>query len=159
MSLLSRISLRKFLAQVYCQYEYWFIIMTCLLFISTIACNPEDWEFVNCSECYTNKPAEAEINVKLSISNLNPSVVINLYSGKIEEELLILTDTVNNETWSAIVPVDEYYTVTATYRALTGNFWVTAIDGGTVRLRKVRASCDNPCWVIRGNNFNVKLKY
>jgi len=28
-----------------------------------------------------------------------------------------------------------------------------------VRARKVTAKCDVPCWIITGNNFNVKLKY
>jgi hypothetical protein len=57
------------------------------------------------------------------------------------------------------VPVDEYYSITATYRAQTGNFNVTAIDGGMVRSRRIRGACDDPCWVVRGNNFNVRLRY
>ena len=78
-------------------------------------CNPEEWEVVDCSECYTVQPEEAVINVKLTMNNVNRSVVMNLYRGKIEEEILLLSDTARTESWSAVVPVNEYYTVTATY--------------------------------------------
>jgi hypothetical protein len=130
-----------------------------ILVTSITSCNPEEWDPVDCNECYTNKPSDAEVNVKLTINNMNPSVIIDVYSGRLEEESLILKDTVRSETWSTILPVEEYYTITATYRAATGNFNVTAIDGNFIRLRRVRASCDDPCWIVRGNNFNVKLKY
>ena len=135
------------------------IYLLSLVLIAVISCNPEEWELVDCSECYTERPSEAEINVKLSIDRLNPSVIIDVYSGRLEEEILILSETVTTETWSTILPVDEYYSVTATYSARTGDFNVTAIDGNHVRTREVRAICDETCWVIRGNNFNVKLKY
>jgi hypothetical protein len=130
-----------------------------ILFTAFISCNPEEWQTVDCSECYTVKPEFAEINVKLSISNLNPAVVIRVYSGRFEEEKLILSDTTINETWTAILPVDEYYSITATYKSQNNYFNVTAIDGGMVRTQRIRGTCDDPCWVTKGNNFNVKLKY
>jgi hypothetical protein len=134
--------------------------VTFAIIISTaISCNPEEWQTVDCSECYTAKPEFAEINVKLSISNLNPAVVIRVYSGRFEEEKLILSDTTSNETWTAVLPVDEYYSVTATYKSQNNYFNVTAIDGGLVRTQRIRGTCDDPCWVTKGNHFNVKLKY
>jgi hypothetical protein len=134
----------------------------CISLFMLPACNPEEWEVVDCSECYVDKPSEAEINIELTLDQLNPFVEINIYSGRIEEEIVILTDTARSETWSALLPADEYYTVTATYRSgsQTQNYYnVTAIDGGFVRTKKILARCDKPCWVIRGNNFNVRLKY
>lgn len=130
-----------------------------IILITAISCNPEEWQTIDCSECYAEKPEFAEINVKLSISNLNPSVIIRVYSGRFEEEKLILTDTTNMETWTAILPVDEYYSLTATYKSQNNYFNVTAIDGGMVRTQRIRATCDDPCWVTKGNNFNLKLKY
>ena len=138
------------------------IIILCTFPFISQACNPEEWGVADCSECYVDKPSEAEINVKLTLNQLNPFVVINVYSGRIEEEILILSDTARIETWSALLTVDEYYTVTATYRSgsQTRDYYnVTAIDGGFVRTKKILARCDKPCWVIRGNNFNVRLKY
>jgi hypothetical protein len=130
-----------------------------LFMIMLLSCNPEEWEVVDCSECYTEKPEMAAINIRVSISNLNPSVVVNIYSGRVEEEILVISETVRNETWSTILPVDEYYSVTATYKAQTGSYRVTAVDGGMVRTRKVSDACDEPCWMVRGNNFNVRLRY
>lgn len=136
-----------------------FIYMLSIILVITSACNPEEWEIVNCLECYTDQPSEATINVKLSTDKLNTSVIIDVYSGKLEEEILIVSDTVASQTWSTILPVNEYYTITATYIARTGDFNVTAIDGNLVKTRKITGVCDEPCWVVRGNNFNVKLKY
>jgi hypothetical protein len=130
-----------------------------LLMVIILSCNPEEWEVVDCSECYTDKPEVAEVNVRVSISNLNPTVEVSIYRGRIEEEILVISQTVRTETWRTILPVDEYYSVTATYRAQTGSFNVTAVDGGMVRTRKVNAACDEPCWTVRGNNFNVRLRY
>lgn len=126
------------------------------------ACNPEEWEVVDCNECYTVKPEEAVINVKLTLNNVNRYVVIDVYRGRIEEEILILSDTARAESWSTVLPVNEYYSVAATYYSGIAdiNYYnVTAIDGGVVRARKVSARCDVPCWIITGTNFNVKLKY
>ena len=137
------------------------IFLSISLFILP-TCNPEEWEVLDCSECYPDKPSETEINVKLTLNQLNPFVEINVYSGRIEEEILIISDTARNETWSTVLPADAYYTVTATYSSgsQTRSFYnVTAIDGGFVRTKKILARCDKPCWVIRGNNFNVRLKY
>jgi hypothetical protein len=130
-----------------------------MVLITGLSCNPEEWQTIDCSECYAVKPEFAEVNVKLSISNLNPYVVINVYSGRFEEEILVLSDTTRNETWSAFLAVDEYYSITATYKSQNNYFNVTAIDGGMVRSQRVRGTCDDPCWVVRGNNFNVRLKY
>ena len=124
-----------------------------------VSCNPEEWEAVDCSDCFVDRPAEAEINVKVTISNLNPFVPVNVYQGRIDEEILILTDTVRSPTWTAVLPADQYYTVTATYRYRANWEWITAIDGSHVRTRRVSAACDFPCWTVRGNNFNVRLRY
>ena len=138
------------------------VSLLCISLFILPVCNPEEWEVVDCSECYLDEPSEAEINVKLTLDQLNPFVEINIYSGRIEEEILLLTDTARSETWSTVMPVNEYYTVTATYRSgsqAQNQYNVTAIDGGFVRTRKIVARCDEPCWVIRGNNFNVRLRY
>lgn len=137
---------------------YYLIIILLVLFPG-IACNPEEWEVIDCAGCLPERPEVAEINVKVSISNLNPRVVINVYRGRFEEEDLVLSDTTTTETWKALLPADEYYSVTATYKGQNNYYGVTAIDGGLVSAREVRATCDEPCWIIRGNNFNVKLKY
>jgi hypothetical protein len=136
------------------------VILYSLIVAVGTSCNPEEWGAIDCSECYSGRPAEAEIHVRLTIDDLNPSVEINVYSGRIEEEILILSGTSTATTWSAILPADEYYTVTATYRSrfeATGN--VTAIDGSHLRTRHVRTSCDEPCWTVQGKNFNVRLRY
>jgi len=123
-----------------------------------VSCNPEEWFILDCSECYTEEPEIAEINVRLTINQTNRKVVVRVYEGRVEEEILVLADTSFTDTWGAILPVNRYYTVTADYRGHRV-YYITAIDGAFLRTEKIRTRCDRPCWVIRGNNFNLRLKY
>jgi hypothetical protein len=136
------------------------IILTGIILIAAVSCNPEEWETVDCSECFAERPSTAKINIKLTINNINPTVTINVYRGRIEEEVLEYSQTVRSETWSMDLPADQYYTVTATYRSHNQKLSnVTAIDGNFVRTRRVRSVCDGPCWIVQGNSFNVRLRY
>jgi hypothetical protein len=136
------------------------IMLTGLILTAAVSCNPEEWETVDCSECFAERPSTAKINIKLTINNINPTVTVNVYRGRIEEEVLEYSQTVRSETWSMVLPADQYYTVTATYRSHNQNISnVTAIDGNYVRTKRVRSVCDEPCWVVQGNNFNVRLRY
>jgi hypothetical protein len=136
------------------------IMLTGLILTAGVSCNPEEWETIDCSECFVERPSTAEINVKLTINNINPTVTINVYRGRIEEEVIEFSETVRSETWSMFLPADHYYTVTATYSSHNQEISnVTAIDGNYVRTKRVRSVCDEPCWVVQGNNFNVRLKY
>lgn len=136
------------------------IVLTGLILIAGVSCNPEEWEAIDCSECYAERPSTAEINVRLTINNINPVVTINVYRGRIEEEIIEFSETARSETWNLVLPADQYYTVTATYRSHNQEISnVIAIDGNFVRTKRVRSVCDAPCWVVQGNNFNVRLKY
>jgi hypothetical protein len=130
-----------------------------ILMVSFLSCNPEEWRTPDCDECFVDEPAEATINIKVSISNANPFVPINIYLGRIEEEVLVRSDTIRTRNWSTVLPVGQYYTVTATYRYRANWEWITAIDGNHVRTTRERTACDRPCWFVRGNNFNVELRY
>ncbi len=136
----------------------WAAGLLAVVLAATVSCNPEEWFILDCSECYTEEPEVAEINVKLTINQTNRRVPVRVYEGRIEEEILILEDTVLTDTWSAILPVNRYYTVTADYRGHSV-YYITAIDGAFLRTEKIRTRCDRPCWVVRGNSFNVQLKY
>jgi hypothetical protein len=130
-----------------------------VLIIAFHSCNPEEWKTPDCSECFVDEPTEAEINIKVSISNANPFVPVNIYLGRIEEEILVRSDTIRTRNWTTVLPVGQYYTVTATYRYRANWEWITAIDGNHVRTSRERTACDRPCWFVRGNNFNVELRY
>ncbi len=138
------------------------IVFLGMAFVILSACNPENWRTVDCSECYLDEPAEAEINVRLTLRGENNHIVINIYSGRIDEGILILSEKVRSETYKTTLPVNAYYTVAAEYPSdlMTRTYQnIYAIDGGFVRTKKIYTTCDVPCWVIRGNNFDVRLKY
>ncbi|TVR70598.1 MAG: hypothetical protein EA408_11010 [Marinilabiliales bacterium] len=134
------------------------LIYLALFILPGLSCNPEEWHVLDCSECYTSEPSSAEIDVRLTINQVNRHVVVRVYEGRIEEEVLIIADTVSTQRWSVVLPVNRYYTVSADYRGHSVNI-ITAIDGGFLRTEKIRTRCDAPCWIIRGNSFNVQRKY
>jgi hypothetical protein len=138
------------------------IVFLGMAFVILSACNPEDWQTVDCSECYLDEPVEAEINVRLTLRDETSHIVVNIYSGRIDEGILILSENVKSETFKTTLPVNAYYSVSVEYPSdyTTRSYQnIYAVDGGYVRTKKIYTTCDVPCWVIRGNNFDVRLKY
>jgi len=131
-----------------------------LLFIalSFSGCIPELLlDEVDCSECYVPKPEEADLIIQVSQNALNSRIPIVVYKGLLEHQDTVAVDTLTQNEAYILVPVDQYYTVSAKYETAAGV--VYAIDGDDLKTVKVTGQCDEVCWVIRGGILNVKLKY
>ena len=112
---------------------------------------------IDCSECYRIKPDEGSLKIRVTINKENQSVPIVVYRNEMEHEWIRLVDTVTVEDYYVDVDVDHFYSVKAEYKA--GGKIIYAVDGDKIRTRKITAQCDSTCWVIRGGNINVRLKY
>ncbi len=122
-----------------------------------ISCEEKtDFVEIDCSECYRIKPDEGSLKIRVTI-NKNQSVPIVVYRNEMEHEWIRLVDTVTVEDYYVDVDVDHFYSVKAEYKA--GGKIIYAVDGDWIRTRKITAQCDSTCWVIRGGNINVRLKY
>jgi len=53
--------------------------------------------------------------------------------------------------------VNKKYSVAAEY--IAGTTKIIAIDGTNLKNKHVRAACDKECWIIEGEDMNVRLKY
>jgi len=97
-------------------------------------------------DCVEARPAEGTLRVQLSIDGLNPAVPVVVYSGTIEQNNVVFTDTLR------VTPV-EYrlpngrYAVRARYRSVMGRDTVTlyAIDGGLLEEASTDY-CDGTCY-------------
>jgi hypothetical protein len=118
---------------------------------------------VNCAECYSEEPDSADLIVKLTFNELNDSIPLVFYRGKIEDGTVEWVDTATVQKYPdgeyyLYSPVNEYYSVKAEYNS-KGYNKVMAVDGDKLKTRKITGECDTDCWIIKGGKLDVRLKY
>lgn len=116
----------------------------------SVDCNNYDY-----SDCDTKEPETGRLHITLSINQENPLVPITIYTGKHEENNVFLKDTVAEEKYDTMLPVGNFYTVTAKYKK--GNSTVIAVDGDNIS-KKNTVTCDSACWTVKNGEVNLKLK-
>ena len=117
-------------------------------------CDP-DTEFYPPSGCDTDYPLYGDLSVRLSINEENPEVVLEIYRDSYEQGEFVLRDTVNTESVSYSLELDEYYSVAAFYKQ--GRNTIVALDGDRIK-RKENQECGWTCYSIRSKTVNVRLK-
>lgn len=127
------------------------------LIIVAFSCNGGSTLEVNCAQCYVNEPDSFELEVNLTIEALGDSVYLEFFEGKVESGKPSWEGKVGTQLFYHMVPVDEYYSVRATY--IEDNKTIYAIDGDKMITSYVADACDTDCWIIKGGILNVKLKY
>lgn len=133
-------------------------IQVIILLIMTFAFSCEKPGIViNCSECTQTEPSKATIRVKLEGNYDNSSVQIKIYEGNLEDNILYWTYTTSASNASFQVNMNKKYTVTAEYNIPEGRY--IAVDSATPRVRFEEDQCENPCYFVYDNNFDLRLKY
>jgi len=118
--------------------------------------NTQDCENYDYSDCNTAEPSLIALNIKLTINNENLKIPVIIYEGKLEQNQIVLTDTVTTSKYSVLLPADKYYTVSARY--ISGNKIIYCIGGDKVK-KMSNYVCDSVCWSVQEGNVNVELKY
>jgi hypothetical protein len=116
-----------------------------------------DKGYIFVGDCFTDRPEEAEMEIRLTINDENRKVRIVIYAGTIESDSIIYTNTCQVETLHVQVPVDHYYTVVAQYKS--GSKIINAVDGSKLRVVKTTQEDGSDCFQVQGDKLNVKLKY
>lgn len=111
---------------------------------------------VNCDECYTDKPGNADLVIDLTINNKFRAVPVTVYYGDVEDNNIVVADTAFDTPYYLYVPVNRKYSVKAEYRNDTEVIY--AVDGTNLRVLSVSDACDVSCYVIENENIDVKLK-
>jgi hypothetical protein len=138
--------------------RYTGLILFLLSFVSFFCCKNKttDCEGYDYSGCQTTRPVKGTLVIKLTINEQNPAVHVKIFRGKFEQNDLIREDTLTDELWRPVLPVDEYYTVAAYYKA--GGKTIIAIDGDKIKLKSA-VKCDSTCYSVKDGKVDVKLKY
>lgn len=133
-----------------------FFFLTMFLVIP-FGCEDMEVFIVDCDECSAFKPEYADLTIKFTINEENPYVKYILYEGNFDTGDTILIDTtfITKVVWN--LNVNKYYSVKAEYSS--GARTIFAVDGNELRTKKDRSSCDEECYIILGNELDVRLKY
>jgi hypothetical protein len=135
------------------------IFLTILsLFIIAFSCNGGNSTMeVDCGKCYVNEPDSFELEVNLSIASAGDSVYLEFFKGNVESGELSWEGNVGTPFFYHLVPVNEFYSVRATYK--NDSKTIYAIDGSRMISRYIADACDTDCWIIKGELLDVRLKY
>jgi len=112
---------------------------------------------VNCAECYVNEPDSFELEVELTINSVYDSAYLVFYTGNIESGKLSWEGWVFTPTFYHLVPVDNDYSVKASYT--NKGKTIIAVDGDKMVSRFMIDACDVDCWIVKGGYLDVRLKY
>lgn len=134
-----------------------YIFIVCLIMAASCEKpNPVDCEDYDFADCYLDEPEWDFIYIDVTINDENPYVPIILYNGEFEDKDTNWVDTAYSSQYSIDVDLNHYYSVTAEYKV--GSKTIIAVDGNKVKKVKTTV-CDEKCWYIKGENFNVELKF
>lgn len=138
--------------------KYASILLLLITGLIVNSCNEDIILFeVDCSECYTQRPEYVSMTIKLTINEENPEVPVTIYLGEYEKNLVRVVDTAYYSVMSVDVMPGRFYSVRAEYHV--GEKTIYAIDGDEIDLLKASSQCDSICWVARGGEADVRLKY
>jgi hypothetical protein len=112
---------------------------------------------VNCADCLSAEPDSFKLTLDLTINSVYDSVYIQIYKGKVESGELSWQGEVFTPLFYHLVPVNEYYSVKASY--LKDGKTIIAIDGDRMVSRYISDACDGTCWIVKGGSLDAKLKY
>jgi hypothetical protein len=127
-------------------------ILLCALAFSGCNLNGDDCD-PNLN-CITFEPFEADLVVNITINADNQSVPITLYYGQYEDNDIAFQDTLESETETYIVPIDEYYSVVAEYSS--GATTIYAVDGDRVS-KSSQTNCNEICWTVTNGKVDLRL--
>ena len=133
------------------------------LVLGLLSCGDEYlWSDVNCDECYTDKPKIGPVTVKVTINSENKRVPVLIFKGKYEESFrtdlskAVVIDTLEEESFTYDLDVNEYYSIAAVYSS-NGERTIV-VNGDELKIYKVSDTCDGVCWIFRGGKLDATLK-
>ena len=127
-----------------------------LLFLTFLFSCEEQGTLVNCNDCKSEEPLDAMLEIRLSGSGAGTSVLIRVYEGNLEDNILDREFTTQSSSTSVTVSINRKYTVTATYGMVDGTY--TTVDSATPKVKYTTDQCDEPCYYVYDRKLDLRLK-
>jgi len=112
---------------------------------------------VNCQECTTEEPVDAEIEIKTDIGFSGALANITIYEGNLEDGVIYDEVKASGPVTSVSVSMNKKYTFTASYKY--SNTYYKAVDSATPRVSYNKDQCDDPCYYVYDRFVDLRLKY
>lgn len=131
--------------------------LTGLLIVATwVSCDEKPYlGYVDCSECYQEKPSECLLSINLTSSLLGRGVPLVIYRGNVEDGQVERIDTAYWTPYDHWAAIEHEYSVRAEY--FVNNAIVFVVAGTKAELRKVSDACDAECYVIVHTSMDARL--
>ncbi len=137
------------------------LLVVLTMLVGLFSCKNESTNDNGDCICETSeKPDSAFLNIKVTINDENPYVLLTVYKDKFDPNrtdttgYLSFIDTARTENYRHFVPVDSYYSVKAKYKS--GNKIIYAIDGGVFQAQQ-ESGCSNTCWQMVGGQLDARF--
>ncbi len=131
------------------------VVLLTLLFVGG-GCYDDDEDCTHrpiWKDCYSYEPGEGLVEVAITLNTENSWVVVKLYENDIEDDILILTDTLSVTEQNYTMAVGRY-SGSALY--LVGIDTVLAIDGDKISTDH-ESYCEGDCWRVDDAELNLEL--
>jgi hypothetical protein len=112
--------------------------------------------FVKCTDCTTDEPVKADLEIKVDINNSGAATLIDVYEGNIEDNVLYDSFTTLDSRTTVSVSINKKYTVTASYN-FTGDHYI-AVDSATPRVKYNKDQCEKPCYYVYDKVLDLRLR-
>jgi hypothetical protein len=111
---------------------------------------------VDCNNCYLDKPEKGDVRVNVTITYKYPAIPVTIYYGDIDDNNVVVIDTVYSTPVYYYLPVDRRYSVKAEYNFNGIKKYV--VDGTNFKTLKVTDACDAYCYVFSNDKMDARLK-
>lgn len=135
--------------------KYLMFIVSIFLIMKITGCEPEDWEIIDCYDCFSYKPDSADLIIKLTINAENDTIPLIFYRGSLEEGVIDWIDTAVSKELRLYSEIGQLYTVKASYKS--GNDKIIVIDSDKMHVVNADEECGYPCYIVKGGIFDLTL--
>ena len=127
-----------------------------LIIIFAMSCEGSEF-LVNCKECTKAEPYEATLKCQVD-SDSRYGALVQIWEGKLEDSIFVDSKRVySSSVYEKKVPLNRYYTITATYTI--DNKTYIAVGSASPKVKLSENKCDESCYYVYGNEVDLRLKY
>jgi len=126
-----------------------------IVLLAGLSCTDKDELDYAPANCRRTKPETGSMIAEVSLNQQNPWVPLKVYLGDVEENRIVLEDTLRTHAKEYLLGVDEYYSVTVRY--LRGADTVLVMDGGNLNAKEEEFR-DATCWWVEDLKLDLRLK-
>ncbi|MBQ9470954.1 MAG: hypothetical protein IJU72_08390 [Bacteroidales bacterium] len=130
------------------------VLLGVVLLLST-ACGGDG--IPTCERCYFVEPTEHTVTLLFSLSDENPTVDFTVYEGDLDGGVPIHYGVAEQSRVELVLALGRRYTVVADYCG--GGRSVKVLGANKPRASFVQEACDEPCYMVSGLRFDLRLRY